>query len=123
MTDRPDTGTMHVTEDLNRWSTHLAKLATDYRMEQRSWTLPEARDRLGRMAADVSDASQRAALEATRGDYWSRLDALHRAEGFAAAAELTLARWWQQGELWNHHSARPIPASVQRFLEAQGVGL
>lgn len=123
MTDRPDTGTMNVREDLNRWAQYLANLASDYRMEQRSWSLPEARDRLGRMAADVLDQSQLAALEATRGDYWSQLDALNRAEGYAAAAQLTLARWWQQGELWNNHRIRPMPASVARFLEAQGVGL
>jgi hypothetical protein len=56
--------------------------------------------------------SQAAALAAVTGDYWSRLDAVQRAEQQLAAAELTLNRAEQAGDLWNDHTIAPLPARI-----------
>lgn len=101
-----------VTEDLMAQSRELAQIGWELSQEARTWTVPEARPLMEDAAMQCRGWAQAAALASTRGDYWSRLDALFRAEAQTAAARLILRRWWQAGESWNSHRVRPVPASI-----------
>ena len=111
-----DWGLVAVTTDLSNESRELAQLAWEFRREARSWSHPGGRGELERIARELVDHSQLAALETSRGDYWTRRDALRRAVAMRSAARLSLRLWWERGELWNSHRLRPVPATIARGL-------
>ncbi len=114
---RPEWALVTVTEDLMAASRDLAQLAWEFGQEARGWTVPEGREALLACQRQVTDWAQLAALDSARGDYWTRLDALHGAQHRVAAATVSLRRWWERGQLWNTHRMRAVPASIARELE------
>lgn len=110
-------GLVAVTEDLMAASRDLAELAYQFRRESHGWTHGQGRELLKVQAGQLVTWAQECALESTRGDYYTRADALRVAQGRVQAARHTLRRWWEAGELWNAHTIRPIPAIIRQEIE------
>jgi len=110
-------GLVTVTEDLMGTSRDLAQLAWEFGQEARSWTVPAGKEQLQLLQAHLTTWAQEAALASAQGDYYTRYDALQLAIHRRAAAQLSLRRWWETGELWNSHRVRPVPASIGREWE------
>jgi hypothetical protein len=110
---RPEWAHVAVTTDLQAESRALAQLAWEFRQEARGWTHPEGKRELERIAEQLTSWGQESQLESSRGDYWTRLDALQLAMNRRRTAQLSLRQWWQRGELWNSHRLRAVPAIIR----------
>lgn len=100
-------------EDLRAEADQLGLLALDFEEEAKAWTHPAARTLLQQQALQVGDWAQEAALGCDTGDALDRRQALTVALGRREAAEASLQRWRQRGELWNGHRQRPAPETAR----------
>lgn len=121
MPDGVEWSLVMVTEDLCSETRLLEDIADEFRFQAKSWTHPAARAHLSRMAVDISNWSQEAATESTRGDFSTRMEALQLAINRRRAASSTLQEWWEKSQLYNANRIRPVPQTVRNMGAAKWV--